>query len=117
MSRDLEFIAEPYEVVRTVGFKFSGLNPFQEFCEFSMRLEIVRYAGASLFSPVLWKVHPLLGALMESDILLPVSLCRASVEETMAATLAYVNSKGVKNDAATSSQPREVLEREATPPT
>jgi hypothetical protein len=116
MSRDLEFIAEPYEVVRTVGFTFSGLNPFQEFCEFSMRLEIVRYAGSNVFSPVLWKVHPLLGALMESDMRLPVNLCRASVEETMAATLAYVNSKGVKKDAA-SSPPPEALEREAPPPT
>ena len=117
MSKDLEFIAEPYEVVRTIGFKFSGLNPFQEFCEFSLRLEIVRYAGASVFSPVLWKVHPLLGALMEADMRLPVNLCRPSVEETMATTLAYVNSKGVKKDAATSSEPREELEREVPPPT
>jgi len=99
MSKDLEFIAEPYEVVRTVGFKFSGLNPFQEYCEFSMRLEIVRYAGASVFSPVLWKVHPLLGALMESEMRLPTSLCRASVEDTMAVTLAYVNSKGTKKES------------------
>jgi hypothetical protein len=100
MSNNLQFIAEPYEVVRAVGFKFSGLNPFQEHCEFSMRLEIVRYAGASVFSPVLWKVHPLLGALMESEIRLPASLCRAGVEETMAATLAYINSKGSDTESS-----------------
>ena len=116
MANDLEFIAEPYEVIRTVGFKFSGLNPFQEYCEFSMRLEIVRYAGASVFSPVLWKVHPLLGALMESEMRLPVSLSRTTVEETMAATLAYVNSKGVKKDSPDSGLLGEEQDEPAAPP-
>jgi hypothetical protein len=116
VAKDLEFIAEPYEVVRTVGFKFSGLNPFQEYCEFSMRLEIVRYAGATVFSPVLWKVHPLLGALMESEMRLPVSLCRATVEDTMAATLAYVNSKGVNKDSPDSGLLGDAQDQPAAPP-
>jgi hypothetical protein len=116
MSKDLEFIAEPYEVVRTVGFKFSGLNPFQEYCEFLMRLEIVRYAGASVFSPVLWKVHPLLGALMESEMRLPTSLCRASVEDTMAVTLAYVNSKGKKASINGNLQGHALGEADSIPP-
>jgi hypothetical protein len=82
-----------------------------------MRLEIVRYAGASVFSPVLWKVHPLLGALMESEMRLPTSLCRASVEDTMAVTLAYVNSKGSKKESADGSlQGQAPGQADSTPP-
>ena len=105
MFKSLEFISEPYEVLRTVGFRFSGLNGKKEHAFFDMRLDVVKYAGALSLAPLLWEVNPLSGWLQPCAVKLPLELVRATAEETIAATLEYLNGKGATPEATPNPTP------------
>jgi hypothetical protein len=93
-----KFVSEPYDVVRTVGFRLSCLNGERKRDCFDMRLDIVKHADALLFAPRLWEVNPLSGCFQPCATRLPVELNRSTVEETIAATLEYLDGRGAESE-------------------
>ena len=97
-TKSFKFVSEPYDVVRTVGFRLSCLNGERKRDCFDMRLDIVKHADALLFAPRLWEVNPLAGWCQPCAHQLPADLNRPTAEETIAATLEYLDGVGAKSE-------------------
>ena len=93
---NLEFVRDAYQVFLTVGFRYSHMGDAGVIQSFVARLEIVRYAGAEQYSPLMWEIDPDRNCLCPVDYQFPIKLDAATPEDALSRCLEFLDSRGAR---------------------
>jgi hypothetical protein len=103
--QNMQFIHNPYEVVKTVGFEVDGQVKSGAFKRIRYQLDVIRLFGSDEFTAVLWQLHDEMGNLLALSVEAGGAAvhCR-TVDEVVEAVLKAMNSGGAIPPASPSEQ-------------